>query len=78
MANGLFDDPTIDWTACTFDGARLQNHRQFQALSFGEKLAVIEGMNEVAVRLLEHRKRQGLPYLDPYTGELVRRAKPGI
>ena len=70
--------PTLIGRGCTFDGARLQNHRQFQALSFGEKLTVIEGMNEVAVRLLEHRKRRGLPYLDPYTGELIYPAKSGI
>lgn len=74
MTEGLFDDANIDWESCTFDGARLQNHRRFQALSFGEKLAVIEGINEVALRILEHRKRQGLPYIDPYTSE-VRRKK---
>jgi hypothetical protein len=74
MAEDLFDDPSIEWASCTFDGARLQNHRRFQALSFGEKLAVIEGMNEVALRMLENRKRQGLPYIDPYTSE-VRRKK---
>jgi hypothetical protein len=65
MTEGLFDDANIDWESCTFEGARLQNHLRFQALSFGEKLAVIEGMNEVALRIFEHRKRQGLPSIGP-------------
>jgi hypothetical protein len=75
MAEGLFDNPNIDWQSCTFDGARLQNHRHFEALSFGEKLAVIEGMNEVVLRMLEYRKHHGLPYIDPYTSEVRRGSK---
>ncbi len=74
MTEDVFDNPNIDWESCTFEGARLQNHRQFRALSFGEKLAVIEGMNELALRILEHRKRQGLPYVDPYISEARRKS----
>lgn len=36
-----------DWTLGTWEGNRLIQHRAFQALSFREKLRVIEDLGEV-------------------------------
>ena len=36
-----------DWTLATWEGNRLAQHRAFQALSFREKLRVIEDLGEV-------------------------------
>ena len=68
-----FDD-SIDWSSCTWEGSRLSQHREYYALSFRKKLEINEEMADFTLRILEHRKRQGLPYIDPYTSE-VRRKK---
>jgi hypothetical protein len=76
MNRDLLSDPGIDWSSCTFDGARLKNHLDFLALPFAEKLSAIEKMSEFALGCLELRKRRGEPYIDPYTHQLVRSPKP--
>jgi hypothetical protein len=48
MENPMSDDP---WTVASFDGNRRLQQREFMALSFREKLEVIERMAEVAARL---------------------------
>jgi len=72
----LPDDSSIDWSVCTYDGARLANHRQFAALPFAEKLRVIEDLNTVALHFFEQCRRTGRPYRDPYTKERVVPALP--
>ena len=76
MNHDLLNDPSIDSYACTYDGARLKNPRDFSALTFAEKLEVIEGLNDFARSTLESLQRCGRPYLDPYTGQLVRPSPP--
>ena len=41
----------IDWSMTTFDGVRLRQMREFAALTFREKMLVIEGISELAERL---------------------------
>jgi hypothetical protein len=72
MSHDLLNDPSIDWSECTYDGARLKNHRDFAALSFAEKLETIEALNHLALEMLAQRKQRNLPYFDPYTKQLVR------
>jgi hypothetical protein len=67
-----FDD-SIDWNLCTCEGSRLSQHREYYALPFRRKLEINEEMADFSLRMLEHRKRQGLPYQDPYTSEVRRR-----
>ena len=62
-------DPEIDWTLTTWKGARRQQHQEFHPLPFTRKLATIVEMNRAGSEILESRRRQGSPYIDPYTGE---------
>ncbi|MFI5309703.1 MAG: hypothetical protein ACHQQ3_00605 [Gemmatimonadales bacterium] len=41
----MADEP--DWTLVTWEGNRLRQHREFQALTFRQKLQVIENLGEV-------------------------------
>ena len=45
MENPVADQP--DWTLATWAGNRLAQHREFQALTFREKLRTIEQLGEV-------------------------------
>ncbi len=64
----------VDWSLCTYAGAEREQLRQWSRLSLRAKLAAVEEMGDLAGRFLAYRKARGLPYFDPYTGELV---KPG-
>ena len=72
MSRDLLNDPTIDWSSGTFDGARLSNHRLFCSFSFSKKLAVIESLADYGRETMERLQRSGRPYVDPYTRKLVR------
>lgn len=50
---------------------RLAQHREFQALTFDEKLEQIESLADFAREILEEHKRKGLPYIDPVSGKRV-------
>jgi hypothetical protein len=65
-------EQSIDWSQTTWKGHRLQQHREFHALSFRRKLEVLEEMCEQGLKMLESRRKAGLPYIDPFTGEVVR------
>jgi hypothetical protein len=39
-----------DWSAATWKGSRLQQHRAFHALPFARKLEIIEEMGEFAAQ----------------------------
>ena len=56
----------------------MEQHRAFLALSFREKMEALEGLCDLSLRLLENRHRRGLPYIDPYTGEVVRPPMPAV
>jgi len=45
MPEHLHDE--IDWQVTTFAGNRRRQHQEFRALSFREKLAVIEDLGDV-------------------------------
>lgn len=38
----------IDWTLATYEGNRRRQHEEFLALTFREKLAVIEELDHIA------------------------------
>jgi len=50
-----------DWRFASWEGHRLRQHREFQALAFREKLAIIEHLGEVAAFFAERRRGRGLP-----------------
>lgn len=62
----------VDWSLTTWKGSRLEQHRAFLALPFRRKLELVEEMCDRVRFIAESRRRQGLPYRDPYTGEIVR------
>ncbi len=45
-----------DWTLAMWEGNRLARHRAFQALSFSEKVRVIEDLGEVT-EFFAHRAK---------------------
>lgn len=61
-------DP-VDWSLTSWDGNRLRQHREFLALSFREKLEVMEELSEVAAFFAERRRARGLPVWERARGE---------
>ncbi len=61
----------IDWSLCTPEGAEREQLRVWAALPIRKKLEAVEEMADHARRTVEERRRLGLPYFDPFTGELV-------
>jgi hypothetical protein len=49
------------WDDATWEGHRRRQHREFQALSLRQKLAIIEQLGEVAAFFAERRRARGLP-----------------
>lgn len=54
----------IDWSVTTWEGNRLRQHREFRALSFREKMEVIERLGDVEALFVEKRRNRGLPVRD--------------
>jgi hypothetical protein len=48
-------DP-IDWSLTTFEGLRRHQHQEFMALSFREKIAVIEQLEQIAASFTARRE----------------------
>ncbi len=65
----LEDD--IDWSLTTWEGSRRAALRDWMALSLTEKWQAVEEMADFARATVTWRRKQGLPYIDPYTGERV-------
>ncbi len=63
-------DP-IDWSLCTFEGAEREQLRRWSLLPMRAKLEALDEMSEFALRTLENRRKAGLPYIDPDTGDPV-------
>lgn len=53
-------DQAIDWSLCSWEGARLAQLRAYRALSLAEKLEAIEGMCNVIRTLRTSRVKKGL------------------
>lgn len=66
------DEDGIDWSLCTWKGSRREQHRSYLALPFRRKLELLEEMCDHVRWTMENRRRQGLPYVDPHTGKIVR------
>jgi len=66
----------FDWSVTTWEGSRREQLRRWSKLSFREKMEGLEETCDVGFRLLDSRIRKGLPYFDPYTGQLVRPSPP--
>lgn len=66
------DENQIDWSLGTFEGSRREQLRQWSRLTFREKMCALEELGKLARFSLEEKRRQGLPYFDPYTDQLVR------
>lgn len=64
-------ETSIDWSLCTWKGSRRRQHEEFYALPFRRKLEIAEELSAFTQATLESRRRKGLPYFDPATGELV-------
>lgn len=61
----------IDWSLTTWKGSRREQHQIYLALPFSRKLELNEEMCDWGRQVAEQRRKQGLPYFDPYTGELI-------
>ena len=61
----------MDWILTTWKGSRLQQHREFYKLSFRQKIQALEEMADHARATIAWRKANGLPYIDPCTGERI-------
>lgn len=67
----MIDEDAIDWSLTTWEGNRLRQHREFQALPFREKLLRLEQRGEMSRWWLDRaqarRVREGPP--NDSTGE---------
>lgn len=45
----------IDWSLTTYEGNRRRQHEEFRALSFREKLLIVEDMGDIVARLQSRR-----------------------
>jgi hypothetical protein len=61
----------MGWEQCTPEGSELAQLRVWSALPLHRKLEALDEMCELSRRFLEQRRRLGLPYIDPVTGEVV-------
>lgn len=64
-------DDQIDWSLTTWEGSRRATLRDWMKLTLTEKWTAVEEMADFARATVESRRRLGLPYIDPYTGERV-------
>jgi len=67
----------IDWASTTFEGSEREQLRVWSHLPLRQKLMALEEMGDMAERMLNRRKEQGLPYIDPDTGELAKEGLSG-
>lgn len=61
----------IDWSLTTWEGSRREQLRRWSELTFDEILEAQEEMGDHARAAIERRREQGLPYIDPFTRQLV-------
>ncbi|MEX1118117.1 MAG: hypothetical protein WEB60_04915 [Terrimicrobiaceae bacterium] len=61
----------MGWEQFTPEGSELAQLKVSSALSVRERLIALDDLCELSRRMMENRKRSGLPYFDPSTGELV-------
>ncbi|MEQ1833589.1 MAG: hypothetical protein ABL977_11080 [Candidatus Eisenbacteria bacterium] len=66
----------IDWEATSWEGQRRLQHQEFRALSFRDKLLIIEQLDEVADFFSERRRASGLPVRSSRRAAVDRTAEP--
>lgn len=59
------------WRSGTWEGARREQLLRWRTLSLKEKLDALDALNDLGRSLIDSRKRRGLPYIDPDSGERV-------
>lgn len=72
METPLTENKEIDWSLCTWEGARRSQLLAFAKLPFRRKMEALEEMCDLARYTIAQRRKKGLPYMDPYTGQVVR------
>jgi hypothetical protein len=72
MSVQVNDPAGMGWSQCTSEGSELAELVVWSRLPLREKLEALEEMCDLARQFLEYRKKNGLPYIDPYTDQLVR------
>jgi hypothetical protein len=65
-------DDSFDWSETTWEGSRRAALREWMKLTLTEKWSAVEEMADFGREMIARRRQQGLPYIDPYTGQLVR------
>ena len=64
-------DEEIDWTLTSWEGSRRAVLRDWMKLTLTEKWQAAQEMADLGRATLNQRRRRGLPYIDPDTGEHV-------
>lgn len=67
-------DPASEhlWRSGTFEGAEREQLLRWRKLTVRQRLHALDELCELARRSLARRKAQGLPYIDPHTGKVVK------
>jgi len=78
MSPGDSKRQQVDWETCTFEGAEREQLRIWSRLPLRQKLLAVEEMCDLARKSVDWRISQGLPYIDPATGDLVKPPLPLI
>lgn len=52
---------SVDWGVAGWEGHRRRQHQEFRALTFREKLEIIDQLGEVSAFFTERRRARGLP-----------------
>ena len=61
----------IDWSLTTWEGSRRAQLRAWMKLSLTEKWQAVEDMADWGRATIQWRTAQGLPYIDPYSGQRI-------
>lgn len=70
------NDPAgMGWSQCTSKGSEIAQLRVWMKLPLRAKLEALETLSDLSRGFLEQRRKAGLPYIDPYTGQVVRSVK---
>lgn len=64
----------MGWEQFTAEGSELAQLKVWSGLTIRQKLEALDEMCEFGRHAIAQRQRQGLPYIDPQTGEVVQTA----
>ncbi|MEM0896855.1 MAG: hypothetical protein AAGJ79_08200, partial [Verrucomicrobiota bacterium] len=69
--NAMKEAENTNWSSASWKGSRIENLRQWRQLSLNERFDAAEEIEVLAMHFLESRRKKGLPYFDPDSGELI-------